>query len=61
MGYNKGNQPTYSQAMDTPRFPDEAELRQGIPQEHPRMLFSPGDFERLKARLGQLLFTQIFQ
>jgi hypothetical protein len=61
MDNDKTSQPMYSRAMGAPRIPNRAELRQRIPHEHPRILFKPGDFERLKARLEEPSFAQIFQ
>ena len=42
-------------------IPDWTELRRRIPHEHPRILFRPGDFERLKGQLEEPVVAQLFQ
>ena len=55
------NQPLTGETTNRPRIPDINELRQIITQDHPRILFRPGDFERLKERLGDHHFARIFR
>ena len=55
------DQPLPSQATKPTRVPDAHELRRRIPQNHPRILFRQGDFERLRERLDEPPFREIFQ
>ena len=44
-----------------PKIPDIEELRQRVPKAHPRILFRPGDFDRLKEKIAEPSFDTIFQ
>ena len=49
------------QEVDIVNIPDWHDIRGRITCEHPRILFRPGDFEQLRARIRVPAFAQIFR